>query len=205
MGMEPMGVAAEGWLLAADAGGAWLCVPRQEPSAVYSDGDPWYTAKLDLAGLGVLDPHDDLFAPRPDLLPYDAELVFLHGTSGRPDNGRWLVTHAAIADVAGGDVLAVFPDALPVTPELLEYVGCPIPHGPTTAPVPRDVDVLFHAIGHLAYLRETNGEWQGVLERSASGQAWLDYLAPLAPLLAKQYTRREREEWRAAHPAAAVA
>lgn len=198
---NPMSVAAEWWLLAADAAGAWLCLERREPVTVYADGDPWFTTKLELAALGVVDPTDDRFIPQPDAR---AELVYLHGTSGRPDNGRYLVTHLAVAEV-GEDVLAVYPDALPVTPELLEYVGRPFPHGPTTAPVPRDVDVLLHAAGHAAYLRDTNGEWRDVLYRTPSGPAWREYLAPIAPVLAKQYTRTEREAWIAQHPAAAVA
>jgi hypothetical protein len=202
---EPMGVEAEAWALAADAtpdpktgrpGTIWLLpADRVGPTVTYSTGDPWDTAKLDLAGLGIVDPTDDNYVQVPGRLN---DLVFLHGTSGRPDRYRYIVTHMAVVEVAAEFVRELWPQALPVTDELLKYAGKPYPHGPTTAPVPRDIDVLWHGIGHLAYLRDYSSEFAEVLTSKPSGRWWLAALEPLAPLLAKQYRRDERAAWLAA-------
>lgn len=209
---EPMGVEAEAWALAADPtmdektgrpGTIWLLpADRLGPTVTYSDSDPWDVAKLELAALGIVDPIDDNYVQTPGR-PND--LAFLHGTSGRPDLCRYIVTHMAVVEVAAEFVREQWPQALPVTEELLRYAGKPYPHGPTTAPVPRDIDVLWHGIGHLAYLRDYNSEFAEVLAVQPSGRWWLAALEPLAPQLAKQYRRDERAAWLAAvaaHPAA---
>jgi hypothetical protein len=183
MAEEPMTLRAEVWPLAADQAGIWLLTGDRlvMESPVTSDSDPWDEAKLLLAGIGVTDP---------------GSLRFLHGTSCRPDHGKWVITHVAVVE-AGDPVRADWPFALPLTSELMDYAGKPLPHGPTTAPLPRDWDVACHAAGHLAELRIRNSVFRGLIygepgtPRMASGLHWGRELSDLDPKLATMY----RTDW----------
>jgi hypothetical protein len=180
---EPMGLRAEVWMFAADAAAIWMPTGDRlvMESPIGSDSDPWDEAKLLLAEVGVAEP---------------GALAFLHGTSCRPDRGKWIVTHAAVVETSD-PVRADWPFALPLTAELMDYVGKPIPHGPTTAPVPRDVDVAYHAAGHLADLLARNSTFRALVYGEpgrppmASGPHWHKHLSVLDPKLAMMY----RTDW----------
>jgi hypothetical protein len=180
---EPMGLYAEVWPLAADEAGIWLVTGDRlvTGSPVTSDSDPWDECKLLLAEIGVTEP---------------GTFAYLHGTSCRPDHGKYVITHVAVVET-DGPVRADWPFALPLTAELMDYVGKPLPHGPTTAPVPRDVDVALHAAGHLADLLGRNSEFRALVYGEpgtppmASGPDWLKHLSVLDPKLAMMY----RTDW----------
>jgi hypothetical protein len=180
---EPMGLRAEVWMFAADAAAIWMPTGDRlvMESSIGSDSDPWDEAKLLLAEVGVAEP---------------GALAFLHGTSCRPDRGKWIVTHAAVIETSD-PVRADWPFALPLTAELMDYVGKPLPHGPTTAAVPRDVDVAYHAAGHLADLLARNSTFRALVYGEpgrppmASGPHWHKHLSVLDPKLAMMY----RTDW----------
>ena len=74
---------------------------------------------------------------RPELA-HQRKLVYLHGSSNHPEDGKWIVTHIAVVE-AGEIPESEWPAAID-TDKLLERFGRPYPHGATEAPVPRDVD-----------------------------------------------------------------
>jgi hypothetical protein len=173
---EPMSVFAEVWPVAADAAGIWLVTgDRLISDAVGSDNDPWDEGKA------LLNRHEVT-----DL----GSLVYFHGTSNRPDRGKWIVAHVAVVE-GGESVRARFPHALPITSDLMDYVGKPFPHGPTTAPIPRDIDVLLHACAHLSYLVGTNSDFRAALIAAGSGGDWLRELSRIEARLAEMY----RTDW----------
>jgi hypothetical protein len=180
---EPMSTWSEVWPVAADEAGIWLLTGDRliTESPVMSDSDPWDEAKLLLAAIGVTDP---------------GALKYLHGTSCRPDRGKWVVTHVAVVET-DGPALADWPFALPLTPELMDHVGKPLPHGPTSAPIPRDVDVAYHAAGHLADLLARNSEFRALVygevgtPPTPAGPHWHQHLSVLEPKLAQMY----RTDW----------
>ena len=101
----------------------------------------------------------------------------LHSTSWRVDGPRLVLTYIAVMHIPA---LArdAWPDAQPVSLDLVNAVGKPLPYTPTEPPTPRYIDVLFHALRHLRFLLDTDAT---SAQRSAStggatspscGQPW---------------------------------
>ena len=113
------------------------------------------------------------------------DLLMLHSTSWRPDGPRRIDTYVAAVKF-DGVVLERWPDALPVTPDLYrdddEAPGRPPTHGATEEPVPRELDVLFHGLGHFKDQIKKNGT-----HRAALGEAWRVALEPFEETLAGMY------------------
>lgn len=106
--------------------------------------------------------------------------VLTHSTSWRPEGESVMLTFASI--VACPDITNHWPAARPVTPLLLEIVGPPYTHAATEPPTPRYIDVLFHALRHLRYLRDESAE-----ESSKFSDAWKRHLDAFRPALAGMY------------------
>jgi hypothetical protein len=181
---EPMAVWAEAWPLAATSTGIKLLTTERliTGSPVPADSDPWDEAKALLRQIGVVDEPE---------LAHECRLVYLHGSSNRPDHGRWIVTHLAV--VEAGEVTKDdprWPDAVDIR-DLLEYFGRPYPHGATEPPVPRDADVVNHAAGHAADLLAKNSEFIAAIDGTPSGEDWRRELGLRAPELAMMY----RTDW----------
>jgi hypothetical protein len=118
--------------------------------------------------------------------PADAgELLMLHSTCWRPDGPRRIDTFL-VAVKADGVVLERWPDALPITPDLYGdgggAPGKPPTHGATEEPVPRELDVLFHGLGHFKQQMRVNGT-----HRAALGEPWRIALEPFEETLAGMY------------------
>lgn len=176
MAEEPMAIWSEVWALAANAKTIEL-IPGDRlitGSPVTSDSDPWDEAKALLAARGITD------AP-------GGGLVYLHGTSCRPDHGKWIVTHVAVVEVADWSAWPLSLD----TENWLADFGRPYPHGATEPPVPRDVDVANHGAGHLADQLARNAEFIAALDGTPSGADWRRHLARRRPELATMY----RTDW----------
>jgi hypothetical protein len=173
---EPMAVWAEAWVLAADTEGIKLPFGGRRlitGSPVTSDSDPWDEAKALVARAGI--------APE--------ALVYIHGSSNRPEGGKWIVTHLAVVELG-----AISPDDWPDvvnTDRLLEYFGRPYPHGATEAAVPRDADVINHALGHAADLLVKDSEFIAAIDGTPSGEDWRRELGRRTPELAMMY----RTDW----------
>lgn len=172
MVVEKMGVVIEVWPIAADAAGVWLC----------SGADAWRSAPIDSAA----EPHYELelliaaecFAGgrAEPVVP-----VLVHSTSWRPGEGYVVLTYVAVLAVTGA-VREEWPLAAPVPADLLEAVGNPLPHDPAGPPLPRYIDVLYHALRHLSYLRNT-----AAAEREVLSGHWATHLERLEPALAGMY------------------
>lgn len=156
------------WPLAADEAGIWL-LSGEEPlvsDPVQSDVGKYATAEQ--------------AAQRFSRLP----LKVLHQTSARDAKNLGIETWIAIP-VLDGLFIEQFPDAAPVTPELLEVVGRPFPHAGAQAPLNRRVDILQHALRHVAWLV---GPFGDANIRAALEPWWLAHLATLQPGLSTLYT-----------------
>lgn len=165
--MESRSVVVEVWSISADACGIWLVSGGDawRSAAIPADSEPHFEVELLLAG------HDA------------ASPVCLHSTSWRPDGPTVVLTYIA-ALVNSGVVLSQWPAALPVSADLLPVVGKPHPHGATEVPLPRYIDVLHHALHHLAYLVRTDGT-----VRAALPGYWAEHLADLESALAGMYEK----------------
>jgi hypothetical protein len=119
------------------------------------------------------------------LLPAGLPLKVLHQTSARDVKNLGVETWIAIPDLGGEPVVSYFPDAAPVTPELLATVGRPFPHGTAQPPLNRTVDVLQHALRHIAWLVGPLGDAN---IRAALQPWWPVHLAALEPALSTLYT-----------------
>jgi hypothetical protein len=164
MTMEAMNVSVEVWACAADQNAIWLVSEdawRSPP--IPADSEPHFEVELTLAG------HDH---HRPSLL---------HSTSWRPQGPTIVLSYIAVLP-CDGLVLDQWPGALPVPPELLPAVGNPFPHGAAEVPVPRYIDVLFHALRHLRFLIDTDATARAVL-----AGYWAEHLAQLEPALSGMY------------------
>jgi hypothetical protein len=172
---EPMATWAEVWPVAADAQGIWLLhdpeaefkgmrAAGQEP--VPADSTVHYCAESVVRRYGL---------PR---------AIVLHSTSWRQDGPRLLATYMAVIPPEDY-VRATYPEAVPVPTRLLDVTGNPTPHRADEPPAPRDLDVLYHGLRHLAYLVGPEGDVniRGALE----GTAWMAHLAELRPALATMY------------------
>lgn len=169
--MEPMNITVEVWPVAADEAGIWLIsgddALRWGPVA--SDGDVHFEAESLLREEDV-DPADDVAA--------------IHSTSWRPDGPTIVLTYMAVIKVTGF-VFERWPHAAPITTALAEAVGKPPTHAATDPPVPRYIDVLWHGLRHLAYLRDHDTDAD-----VAMGELWRQHLEPLQPVLAGLYSER---------------
>lgn len=164
---ETMGVVVELWPLAADELGIWMLASDARRSApVLADSDPHFELEMMLTEQGVGIP------------------ALIHSTSWRPDGPHIVLTYVAVVS-CDGLVRDDHPDAMPVSPELLPMVGNPLPHGATEVPLPRYVDVLHHALQHLAWLMDYNAEARDVL----TGH-WRQHLSVMSPALAGMYLHR---------------
>ena len=164
---EHMGVTVEVWPLAADETGIWLLADQAWQSGrIPADGNPAFE-------VGLLAYEHDA----------GERFAAMHSTSWRLDDRAGVIlTYALVLDLGAGLVLDRWPDARPVTVQLLESVGKPYRHDPAGEPVPRHVDVLAHALRHLRFLVDTDGD-----AATALGAAWARQLADFRPVLAGLY------------------
>jgi hypothetical protein len=163
---EQMGVRVELWILAADEAGLWLV----------NGNDAWRSDPI---------PADSKPQAEVELLSYDhapdLTLSVIHSTSWRYEDPHIILTFVGIAQ-AGEFAAADWPDAKPITPQLVDDAGKPLPHVPDGEPVPRPIDVLMHGVRHLAYLRETDEATS-----AAMGGHWQDRLREFEPALSGMY------------------
>jgi hypothetical protein len=165
MTMEHMGCVLECWPVAADEHGIWLT----------SGPDAWRSPRIPADS----EPHWELGIL---LASYDHHNpVLVHSTSWRTDGAHIVLTYVAVFET-DGLVLDRWPGALPVSADLLPAVGNPPPHGAAEVPVPRYVDVLHHALRHLAWLQRTDDS-----ARAALTGHWENHLEQLRPALAGMY------------------
>lgn len=209
--MDHMGVIGKVWPLAADAHGVWLlsddawrtdrigaaCGVHDEVEAVlWRHGiEPPLTRcrGLDcdrdggmLFGFGD-DPYCAACGQIPPPVPTGGFLSLLHSTSWNQDGPHLILTYVAVVNVPGEFVLSAWPGAKPVSPQLLPAVGDPAPHGAADPPEVRDADPLFHALRHLAFLREYDAG-----ARKALVDPWPRHLAAHGEALAGMYGRDMR-------------
>ena len=173
--LEPMTVCVEVWPVAADEVGLWLLsggAPWEE-GPVMADSSEHFEVELLLRGHGIT----------PD------DLLWLHSTSWHPDGPRHVDTYLAVVNLAGSVACERWPHAVPITPGLYDHpeVGKPPTHGATEEPVPRELDVLFHALGHLKDQIRKNAT-----TRDAVGEVWAARLEPFEETLAGMYSEPHR-------------
>lgn len=185
---EPlMTVTVEVWPLAADETGIYLLSP---------DG-PWPSPPISAHS----EPHE---AVESELVAHSVSLAYvplMHSTSWRAEQTSAVLTYPAVV-TCPGLVWDAWPEARPVTPELFDHVGRPPTHGPTDPPTPRYVDVLLHALRHLAYEIEPVGprwwpfRWWPFRGRPrdatvavALDPQWKHHLAAFSPAIARMYDR----------------
>jgi hypothetical protein len=164
--MEPRVTRVEVWPIAADPVGIWLV-----------DDDAWRSMPL----TSDIEPHDEVELLLAGHGARYRDVALLHSTSWRVDGPGLLLTYIALVR-APGLVLSSWPDALPLSPHLCQGVGRPPGHAATERPFPRDWDVLFHAVRHLAWLADTDDT-----AREAMGPDLLEHVAFLAPALSGMY------------------
>lgn len=110
-------------------------------------------------------------------------LALMHGTSDRDEDGCAILTHAAVVDCP--DPLHHWRDAVPVAWSLFDEVHAPPPHAPTEPPAEiRYIDVLLHALRHLAYHQMTDSDG-----RAAMPPLMAAHLSLLRPELFRRYER----------------
>jgi hypothetical protein len=163
---ELMGVRAEIWPLAADEIGIWLLSGDDawRTAPISSDSEPHAEVELHLLSNGA-----------------HAGLRFLHSTSWRVDGPHVILSYVTI--IAVDDLIrAVWPNAAPITQQLINTVGKPGP-GPTTeVPTPRYIDVLLHGLRHVRFLLDTDSAAKDALDSH-----WKRHLEALTPALAGMY------------------
>lgn len=164
MSNEDMRVQVEVWPAAADdKTGIWLLSDDAWRSPnIPADGDPHWEVERLLGG---------------------APTRVIHSTSWRVDGPRVILTYIAVVDIGDDIVKGEWPDAQPISRLLFRAAGKPYPHEATAPPVPRDIDVMFHALRHLAYLLQHDDAVAAAVD-----DYWVAHLAPLEPALATMYT-----------------
>jgi hypothetical protein len=168
--MEPMTVRVEIWPVAADQLGVWLV----------SGGDAWRDA---LPVMADSEPHSDVELLLSRRGARDA-VVWLHSTSWRTENTSVVLTY--LAALRTPELVRVtWPDALPVSPDLLDAVGKPFTHAPDAPPVPRHIDVLLHGLGHMATLIEPGRD---ATTAAALDGPWQQHLTVFEPTMAGMYS-----------------
>ena len=182
--LEPMTVVAEVWPLAADETGMWLLSGEEGPwdsGIIMADSDMHWEVETTLLAHGI-----------------GAESVIaLHSTSasepGAVEAAEWTswrpfgtsIYHTYMAAVRpDGFARETWPQARPLTVDLAMAYK-PRSHGAKDAPMPRDVDVLFHGLRHLKNLILTDDD-----NAAALGELWREHLEPFEPALATMYHRR---------------
>ena len=164
MSMESMNCSVEVWACAADEHGIWLIDGDAWRSPIIpSDSEPHFEVELLIAAHSERNP------------------VLLHSTSWRPEGPTVVLTYVAVLP-CDGLVLGQWPNALPVSAELLPAVGKPFVHGAAEVPVARHVDVLLHGVRHLRFLIDTDAT-----ARAALAGHWTTHLGSLQPALAGMY------------------
>lgn len=163
---EPLKVRVEIWPVAADEVGIWLL------SGIYA----WRSLPI----RADTNPHR---AVEDILHEQEAAPQLLHSTSWRMDEDALMVTYIAVIECQS-PVRQGWPEAKPVSDDMLQAVGKPSPTEPTESPVPREIDVLAHAIRHLRFLLDTDAE-----ARQGLGEDWRSRLKELSPTLTGMYER----------------
>lgn len=163
---EPMPVFVEVWPVAADETGIWLLSGQDawRSGPVRADDEPHSEVRFALAENYATD-----------------DVVLLHSTSWRVDGPHLILTYMAVVHIPGL-VHDFWPDALPVSLDLADAVGRPLPYTPTEPPIPRYIDVLLHGIRHLRFLLDTDATSAAALD-----EYWRRHLAELRPALARMY------------------
>jgi hypothetical protein len=122
--------------------------------------------------------------------------VVLHSTSTTAPHVEWTSWHpwlqsqvnTYIAIVAApGYVLDSWPGAAPVDMAVARAWGAPRPHGAAEVPVPRSLDVIFHALGHIRWLMDNNGPVIADMLGAGIYETWQGWIADFRPFLAKMY------------------
>jgi hypothetical protein len=164
---EPMQVRIEIWPVAADDTGIWLLSGDdawRPATTVAADSEPHFEVELTLSDHGAL-----------------ADTAVLHSTSWRVDGPVVILTYVALINVPDAVRLA-WPNARPVSMDAVKTVGPAPAHDPAGPPSPRYIDVLKHAIRHLAFLRDTDPTTY-----AAFPPHWPNHLATIRPALAGMY------------------
>ena len=167
--IEPLSIDVEIWPLAADDQGIWLCSGTdswRSTLPVPADSSPHGEVDLILAGHRVTD-----------------AVRLLHSTSWRAERHRVVLTYAAVLEIKTALVRLTWPDAQPIdSAALLGAVGSASSWISSDSPPPRHLDVLLHAVRHLAFLTATD---PGVT--STFPGPWARHLAMASPALAGMY------------------
>jgi hypothetical protein len=104
------------------------------------------------------------------------QVPVIHSSSWRPHHlyPRIVLVYFVVVD-AGLDIIDRWPDSAPIRRDLLERHGRPVdfdPHGGAEEPLPRDLDVMFHAIRHLRLLTDrVRGAFDEITARDLSALA----------------------------------
>jgi hypothetical protein len=161
-----MTVHVEVWPVAADEVGLWLV----------SGDDAWRAGPV----MSDDEPHSEV---QYALSQHDAEekAIITHSTSWRVDGQTILLTYLVVIQVSGL-VRDTWSGALPISLDLANAVGKPLPYTPTEPPTPRYIDVLFHGLRHLRFLLDTD-----TTNAAALDSFWRRYLTALDPALATMY------------------
>lgn len=166
---ENMAIIVEVWPVSVDPTGIWLLGPDalRADLPVPADSDPLAECKMLLERHGIDEDH----------------LIEIHGTSTRTDGPRLLATHYATVDCPG-PVIQHWPAAHPIDLALAQHYGRAPSHLPTEAPMPRDADVLLHALRHLWARLEYD---QDAIDAYRERPLWGLHLQTLSPALARMY------------------
>lgn len=122
--------------------------------------------------------------------------VVLHQTSTTAPHVEWtschpqlqsqVNTYIAIVSVPGY-VLDAYPGAAPVDMAVAREWGAPKPHRAAEVPLPRGLDVIFHALGHIRWLMDNNGPVIEDMLAAGIFETWQQWMAGIRPFLAKMY------------------
>jgi hypothetical protein len=167
--IENLSTDIELWPVAADRDGIWLVSgiePWRSRMPVPADSSPHGEADLMLARIST-------------------SVRLLHSTSWRAEPYRVVLSYIVVLDAPAepGAVRLRWPDAQPIDPgALLGTVGNATSWTGSESPQPRHLDVLLHAVRHLAFLVVTD---PGVAETLPP--IWADHLISVTPALAGMY------------------
>lgn len=170
--IEYQRVVVEVWRVAADRTGLWLL-----------GGDADVSDPIPQASNAHFEVVNTLADARHRMVEGRLQDVpLIHSTSWREDGPWTILTYVAVADVGDDLVLDRYPDALPITGELITELGPPPQHAANERPMPHNGAVLEHGIRHLAFLRIYDSTAAAALPA-----AWEQHLEPLRPALAGLY------------------
>lgn len=173
--LEPMTVWVEVWPVAADEAGIWLLSGSApwEDGPVMADSSEHFTVEALLRYHGIS----------------EDRRLWVHSTSWHPDGPRHVDTYLVVVDLAGAVAREKWVHAAPITPYIYDEPGVDTPptHGATEEPMPRELDVLFHGLGHLKDQIRKNAT-----TRAAVGDLWRVRLEPFEETLAGMYSEPHR-------------